>query len=1248
MIRIILLSLLFVFGGTIAYGQTTSLSGKLTDKDTGEAVMFANVAIYKNGVLVTGVETDLDGNYYFANMDSGKYDIESSFIGYATVRLEDVVVYAGESNSVDLTISEGGGVDLDIIEVISYKEPLIRQDETTQGNIVTADEIKNLPTRNINGLAATSAGVGSSDDGADLNIRGGRTDATVYYIDGVQVRGNLIPESEIDQLQVITGGVDASYGDVVGGVISITTKGPSAKFGGGIEYETSEPFDNYGYNLLRGNISGPLLKKKFEDGSEKSIIGFRVSGQYRKQADDDAPALPVFVVKDDVRAALEANPVIATGTGGFMAAAENLTDDDVDALDFRPNEDNERVDLTAKIDARITDNIDVTLSGTYNNEDNLFTPGYGSSLTASGRGNTSWGAPWTTFNSQNNPLSQDQRIRGNFRFRHRLSSQATSQANGEEVKPSVIQNASYILQLGYERQDVEVGDSGHGDNFFNYGHIGQFDFDFVPAYGDSDYSGAIPNPLNPNISTGHIDYQRMFTGYTPGTTNPVLANYNNLVVDPATENEFLAINGEFNNSDVTNVWNFHDNVGAVYNLYQKRNREFLTFNVSSNFDIVPDGKSEKGRHSLQFGIRYEQRFERGFDISPRALWTTARQQSNRHLTSVDTFNIVDTVIDTFGDQTGVPFAQLDIFSPINNEAELQGNYFFERAGEINGTEVDEFFNVDAIDPSLLNLGLFSAQELNDQTLLNLNYYGFNYKGERISNTVTFDDFFTSRDEQGIRDLPVAAFQPIYAAAYLQDKFKYKDVIFRVGLRVERYDANTKVLKDPFSLYTAMSADQFYSENPNLNRPETIGDDFKVYVAGDPERSNTVTAYRDNETWYFPDGEQANGGNVVFGGQVVTPRLISENVNNIRDDAFEVSNSFTDYEPELNWMPRLAFSFPISDDANFFAHYDILVQRPSTTESLTTPLQYYYFLERGQSALLENPNLRPQRKIDYEVGFQQKLNRISAIKISAFYNELRDLIQRRTYSFVADIGSYTSFDNQDFGTVKGFTFAYDLRRTNNIQVNATYTLQFADGTGSDADSSAGLTTRGNLRTLFPFNYDERHRINLTLDYRYGSGKKYNGPKVRGKDIFANAGININGTAVSGRPYTQRVEPEVLTGQGLIGALNGARLPWNYWLNLKIDKQFTLTKPDAKTQLGLNVYFRIQNLLDRQNIINVYTATGNAEDDGFLVTSQGADQIRSVTTDGGNLQSFLDAYQWRRINPTFYSLPRRIYIGAALNF
>src|SRR5690625_7288551 len=80
--------------------------------------------------------------------------------------------------------------------------------------------------KNINSLAATASGV-SSFSGESVAIRGSRTNATDYYVDGIRVSANLVTESEIDQLQVITGGVETRYGDVTGGIICITTTGPS-------------------------------------------------------------------------------------------------------------------------------------------------------------------------------------------------------------------------------------------------------------------------------------------------------------------------------------------------------------------------------------------------------------------------------------------------------------------------------------------------------------------------------------------------------------------------------------------------------------------------------------------------------------------------------------------------------------------------------------------------------------------------------------------------------------------------------------------------------------------------------------------------------------------------------------------------------------------------------------------------------------------------------------------------------------
>jgi hypothetical protein len=142
------------------------------------------------------------------------------------------------------------------------------------------------------------------------------------------------------------------------------------------------------------------------------------------------------------------------------------------------------------------------------------------------------------------------------------------------------------------------------------------------------------------------------------------------------------------------------------------------------------------------------------------------------------------------------------------------------------------------------------------------------------------------------------------------------------------------MKDIFSLYQVMDAKTAYATVSGLGtRPGNIGDDFKLYVTS--PNSTEVKAFRDGNTWYYADGTQANDGNVIFGGGVVTP-LLQDTVkgDDILNPSFDPDNSFEDYTPQINWLPRLAFSFPISEDANFFAHYDVLVQRPPSNWQIT--------------------------------------------------------------------------------------------------------------------------------------------------------------------------------------------------------------------------------------------------------------------------------------------------------------------------
>lgn len=1218
-----LLLLLLLLLPFLAEAQT-SLKGKVSDAENEEAIFFGNVVIFKDGVLVTGTSTDEAGNYSFPDIDPGTYDVEASYTGYQSKRIAGVQVLAGRVTTVDIAISTEGGLLLDAVEIVEYKVPLIEQDNTTSGAVITGETIRNLPTRNINALASLSAGLSSADEGGAITVRGSRSNATNYFVDGIRVSGSLVPETEIDQLQVITGGIEAQYGDVTGGIISITTKGPSSRFSGGIDLETSQFTDPYNWNLLGFNASGPIIKNR----QGRSILGFRLAGRYQYREEDSPPAVSIFRINDAKLAELEDNPILRDGTS-YLPAADFLQADDVNELAARPYQGSALVDLTAKLDARLSNAIDISLTGAMRNTENQFAPA----------------RSWTVLNSHNNPTAYNDNYRANLRFRHRLGGGDAALTGAEQQTKGLLQNASYTLQFGYESSGNETYDPRHGFNYFNYGYVGNFDIDWVPTF------ALAFNPDEQQFFLEHTDYRQVLRDYQPGTLNPVLANYNKAMNLPEgeglntsigtyiitgsgdaqnllTSQAFVAPNGANISSNVTSAWGFHTNVGSVYNTARFGQSEIYTFNGRANFDLVP-GKRANARHNIQMGFIYEQRIQRSYGVAPRGLWDIARQQVNNHIQGIEEGAATVGSIEVEG------FGMVDLKEV--SIVEGADNRFYRAIREELGVPLNAYVNVDGLSPDQLRMDMFSARELNDQGMIA--YAGYDYLGNPFDGT--FNDFFTARDADGVRTFPVAPNRPVYSAAYLQDKFTFDDIIFRLGLRVDRYDANTQVLKDPYSLYEIMGANEYHS-NFGGAQPGSIGDDFKVYLN---DSGTAVQAYRDGDQWYRDNGTPVNNPIEIFTSGLVYPKYadqrVEDNLNFIKSPDFDSRVSFEDYEPQINIMPRLAFSFPISDEANFFAHYDILVQRPASN-TLATAVDYFYFTD-NPSIIKNNPNLRPSRTIDYEVGFQQKLSNSSKLKVSAYYKELRDMIQVRTFFPIPIITQYTTYDNQDFGTVKGFTFEYELRRTQNVSLITNYTLQFADGTGSDANSQRGLTSRGNLRNLFPLSYDERHRVNANLDFRYGSGRFYNGPVLGGRDILADFGVNIQAVAVSGRPYTATLTPQELGGTQFAGAINGARKPWTFTLNARVDKRFQLTEG-----LKLNVYARVSNLLDRQNVTNVYSATGSPTDDGFLASANGLDKIQNIENSNRLLSSYLAAYQWAIVNPGFFTLPRRIFLGAILDF
>ena len=1217
--KLYLLLVGLIFTSSSIFAQSGSLEGKITDKNTGETVPFANVVAKRNGNQIAGVTTDFDGNYTIKPLDPGTYDLIVSFVGYGQVTLEGIVVSSNKITFRDVQLSEG----IDIEEVVIKDEKPLLDPDNLGGKTVTSEEIRSMPTRSVTSVAATAAGVYQSDEGSSVNVRGSRSEATDYYVDGVKVRGSLaLPQSAIEQITVMSSGLSAMYGDATGGIISVTSKGPSNQLYGGAEVVSSHMFDDYNYGLLGFGLSGPIYKEIKEDGSKgRAILGYFLAGEFRNIDDASPSAVGVWKIKDDKLEELKENLFVAvpnqqSSSIGLLSNATFLRANDFENVQAKMNTNSSGFNLSAKLDFKPTLKTNLTLGGAVSHSvDHPFVYTY------------------SLLNWQNNSEEERNTWRTYARFTQRFGAQ-----EGDEESASNIKNAYYNITVDYTRNDFERRNPNHGQDLFRYGHVGKFNTykDRFYTFGEDTASG-----VSGFIHRGFIDTLMTFDG--SNSSNPDLAAYTQQYYDMFRENELQSLSfggsgnrgvirtandlgelGLLNGQGPRNVYSLYYNYGDQYGSYGKQQAE--------QFSIRANGSADIKDHAIQFGFEYEKRTDRSWFVAPNSLWGLARQLTNFHILELDLANPQFNALGTY-DQ--VYYDRL-----VNTNAQSR---FDASLREKYNIAPDEFIDIDSYDPDQLSIDMFSADELNENGLVS--YYGYDFKGDELNSAASIEDFFSEKNDKEDFTRNIGAFEPIYTAGYIQDKFAFDDLIFSIGLRVDRYDANQSVLADEYCLYDTYTASSNVALlSGDYTRPAGIGDDYVVYV-NDLDNPTEVVGYRDGQDWFDENGEAINDPKILAQASTtgqITPYLVNS------EDSIPV---FKDFEPQTDFSPRISFSFPISDEAQFFAHYDVLTQRPPTGNRLN-PVSYLYLAETV-NAFVNNPNLKSEKTVDFELGFAQTLNLNSSLTLSAFYRELRDMIQvvKTNYSYPV---SYLTYGNIDFSTVKGFSALYEMRRSGNVSMSANYTLQFANGTGSSSSSALSLVNTGqpNLRTTIPLSYDQRHAFNLSMDYRFDSGKDYNGPVWFNKQVFADAGANFIIIAGSGTPYSRQSN---ITQDGafginqrstLDGSLNGSRNPWTVRINTKINKRFSLDvgQLDNKKKLGFNVYLQVQNLLNTKNVRSVYRATGNPDDDGYLSDASAQTDINAQN----DPQSFRDMYMMKINNPSNYSLPRMARLGIEINF
>ncbi|MFT4604224.1 MAG: outer membrane receptor protein involved in Fe transport [Rhodothermales bacterium] len=1130
---------------TVALAQNTGkISGVVMESDTGETLPGASVVVVGTQL---GTITDVDGSYFIIGVPVGSYDIQASFVGFSTATVAGVEVSSGYTQEVNFTLAEG--VQLDEI-IVEYERPLIQKDAIGVPKIVDAEQIVSLPVRGAAAVASIQAGVVSQEGSETLNIRGGRGSEVTYYIDGVKVVGSTaLPQSAIQEQEMIIGNISARYGDAMSGIINITTKSGARKFFGSIEGVTSESLDDFGYNLASFAVGGPVLNEK---------VSFFLAGEYLDQADNGPRWIGELGLNDAGLAQLDAFPTVmlaldGDGNRSFIDVPNTML-----GGDSLPVGDDGTVVVTDGtittangVSITVPDGVDATsIDPELRDAANYLQTGPNGETLLSRDGTTTVGnIDRFKRDSGRNNFSISSNLQFNLLSDVRLRVGGRYVTRGGDTGGST-RDMVFTPGTANEYRNKDAQFFATWTHYLSNSTFYQLQVDYTSRTGDT-WDPDFGKSLNEVLSYGDID----------AAPNAQLRYPLNLSFTSETRTDDhgtadVADDTEFTVSVPTYTQRWEDGrgpgtetAGGLVSPSYGRYSSSRSFFDASQLRFNATATTQVGLHQLEFGGEFEQQTNRSYSTGAASLarWV--------------------------------------------EDADGAENLATGEAGVTQWTD--------------LNFEQMSA-----------GYYGYNFHGTSETNS---DDLNGYADDCGVSvaaDVPtscydIAPHKPLYYGGYIQDKIEFRDIVLNLGVRVDVFDNNVLTLFDR------------YSRLPLVRVSDVGGAPANVPVDAAPYyNQNDVIGYRDRTgIFYDAGGQEVPAGDILLTG--AKPQTTS---NIVTEDAF------VDYEPEVTFMPRIGVSFPVTDEALFFARYGVVSQRPSSNSFSSIAA-----LSRS-TGRLNNNGLQPEETTEYELGFRQRTSARSAVTISGFFRQIRGLIQLDDLRESFPQG-YSTYGNKDFGTVKGVELDFDLRRSGGVAVNANYTLSFAQGTGSSSTTTSTIVWIDETPPNFisPLDFDQRHKANLSMDYRLGAGE---GPTVFGAKLFENTGINILGTAGSGFPYTPQVEPfSIVDSKAPVpsGGINSSRMPWTTRIDLRIDRKFA-----AGARSTVSAFLWVQNVLDTESVQGVWRGTGLPGDDGYLSTAGGAQFLSAAVPAAESL------YRHRTRGTGRWGLPRLTRIGVRVDF
>ena len=296
-----------------AYAQRTTgeIAGKVVD-ESGGTLPGVTVTLHGEGVPgAPSVVTSEIGGYRFPVLPAGAYTLEFALEGFGTAKYEAVRVSVGQTIDLNVTMKVSA---LEETLTVTGVAPVVNVTTSEVSTNYNREWVQSAPVRRFSyfDLINSAPGVSQTSNvgqSTSAQVLGNSTNENQYQIDGTDISSTPWPNTDaIEEVQVLSMGASAEYGNVQGAVFNIVTRQGTNAFHGDMNsyfqsgkltarnttdaIDKGFPYHRDTYKDTTIQASGPFVPDKF---------WFFGSLQYQRDWDSQPGTNPILPTKNDSR-----------------------------------------------------------------------------------------------------------------------------------------------------------------------------------------------------------------------------------------------------------------------------------------------------------------------------------------------------------------------------------------------------------------------------------------------------------------------------------------------------------------------------------------------------------------------------------------------------------------------------------------------------------------------------------------------------------------------------------------------------------------------------------------------------------------------------------------------------------------------------------------------------------------------------------------------------------------------------------